>query len=333
MGPLDSQSLLGTSRHRSYEKPPPIDTSLFPGLYFFMSEEEQMFVFELMTSGNVAKLAQAAQILHGVAQMSRKGKIPKSTINNNFRRPGDIENLVNNSAQRRYSRRSSHTHNTSTLSREGSVRLSRNNATAVGRALAMGRKEEDRKEKARLERIEKIKRSTPLPSRMPNFIVLSSEIVRNIPPSHRSFPIHFLDDEWDGTIADAFARVCVSRKSIVTKLQSDNTQGITNLLCAGTGYDDDDDEDNSVVSMISEPARRVVITKIKGEAGKQGAQSGDVVTHLNGEIFTGSAEDLRREIIEFGKRTDAGDLTFVLNAESSTAEALRLRAVVLSTCS
>merc|ERR1719329_494808 len=152
-------------------------------------------------------------------------------------------------------------------------------------------------------------------------MVLTSANFRNIAPTHRNFPLQFVDDEWDGSIADAFARVNISRNSTVTKKLLTNIEGVNNVLNAGESQEFSDD----ATSTISKPINRVLITKVKGEAGKQGAQSGDVVTHLNGELFEGNAKDLRSMIIEFSELSKNGDLTFVLNAEQSVAEALRLR--------
>ena len=291
-----------------------IDTTLFNGLHFFMSIEEQTFVVELMTSGDVSKLAQAAQILNGVALISRKGGLENSKI---YRRPSDIENLVQTSVRRRRYHHSQHTHNTSTY------RTSRGNSGAVGRALAMGRTEEDRKEQARIAEMARFRRRYPLPARMPNFISLQLE--KFISPYQSSFPLHFVDDEWDGTIADAFAKVFVNdRKATVTKKKDDNIEGIKNVLSAIESEDDDDES-----GIISQPIPRVVISKVKGAAGKQGAQIGDVVTHFNGEIFRGNAEQLRKAIVTYENMNNNGFLTFVLNAEPSTAEALKLRSIVL----
>lgn len=322
-----SGSFISTSSEPS--KRTTIDTSLFSGLHYFMSDEEQRFVVELMTYGEVNKLAQAAQILKGVANISRKGGVPNSTIykkSGNSGRASDIENLVN-----RRNHNSQHTHNTAML-RNGQFRTSRpsarSSAGAVGRAFAMGRTEKDRKERACLEEMERLKRFHPLPARMPNFVVFTSNSWRNSSPYDYSFPLQFVDDEWDGTIADAFAKVHVNRRATVFKRQSSNAEGVNNVLNAGNC-----DNTHGAHSTISEPVKRVVISKVKNEAGRQGAQSGDVVTHLNGEIFQGNAEDLRAAIVEYGTMSNNSDLTFTLNAEASTAEALKLRAVILDSFS
>ena len=51
-----------------------IDTSLFWGLEEFMTQEEQIFVTQLMTNGTVHGLAQASNILQGVLALTMTGK-------------------------------------------------------------------------------------------------------------------------------------------------------------------------------------------------------------------------------------------------------------------
>jgi len=300
---------------KSIELPNYIDSTLFNGLQYFMSDEEQIFVEALMTSGDASKLAQAAQILDGVADICRQGGVRNSSI---YTRPTNTGNTQ--PPQPSHSR-------TSRSRRQYTGTISRNKSgIAVERALAMGRSEKERKTQARQEKIELFNKRHPLPVRMPNYMVLTSANFRNIAPTHRNFPLQFVDDEWDGSIADAFARVNISRNSTVTKKLLTNIEGVNNVLNAGESQEFSDD----ATSTISKPINRVLITKVKGEAGKQGAQSGDVVTHLNGELFEGNAKDLRSMIIEFSELSKNGDLTFVLNAEQSVAEALRLRSVALS---
>lgn len=57
-------------------KPLEIDPTLFGGLDFAMSEQEQRYVTELMTSGYPDQLCQAAQILAGIAELLRNGMVP-----------------------------------------------------------------------------------------------------------------------------------------------------------------------------------------------------------------------------------------------------------------
>ena len=68
------------SKEDSGPEPLEIDPSLFGGLEFAMSDEEQKFVTQLMTSGCPGQLCQAAQILAGTADMLRQGRIPAMQI-------------------------------------------------------------------------------------------------------------------------------------------------------------------------------------------------------------------------------------------------------------
>ncbi|EJK74564.1 hypothetical protein THAOC_03750, partial [Thalassiosira oceanica] len=53
---------------------------------------------------------------------------------------------------------------------------------------------------------------------------------------------------------------------------------------------------------------------------------GDVVTHVNGEVFTGTADELNSFLVNsFEQQGGDGTVTIVVNAEVCTAEALRLR--------
>lgn len=306
-----------------------VDTSLFPGLNYSMTDEEQSYVTALMTSGEVSQLAQAAHILNGIAELARQGLTPsmRQTRNsgpksdgNTSRRPSDIENLVNVRMSPRSRRK--HSHNTSTISGK-SFRTTRSSSGAVGRALAMGRTEKDRIEQRRILQLEQAKRAHPLPVRMPQYITLDQNNLVGLSPDDRKFPVHFMDDEWDGTIADAFSKVYIRRNATVTRKESANTKGVSNVLRTNTG-------DDCSSAVISEPKKRVIISKVRGEAGRQGAQCGDVVTHFNGEIWEGDAAQLRVEISAYLEREDHVDVNFVLNAEPSTAEALKLRGFILS---
>lgn len=76
------------------------------------------------------------------------------------------------------------------------------------------------------------------------------------------------------------------------------------------------------------PSTRVVVSSVKGELGRLGLRVGDVITHVNGEPFSGSAGRLRELIKETQENSfpdDAPTIEIVVNAEVGTAEALRLR--------
>jgi len=66
----------------------------------------------------------------------------------------------------------------------------------------------------------------------------------------------------------------------------------------------------------------VIVASISAEGGQQGIMIGDVVSHINGSQFYGSASDLVQNI---NSRSDGELLTFAFNADAAVAEALRRR--------
>jgi len=71
----------------------------------------------------------------------------------------------------------------------------------------------------------------------------------------------------------------------------------------------------------------VLISTARLPAARRGIQPGDVVTHFNGERFVGNDVDLMEMLTDVCLKKEQ-DFSFVLNAELSTAEALRLRSHV-----
>jgi RING-type zinc-finger len=224
-------------------EPVMIDTTLFQGLEFAMSSAEQEFVTVLLVSGNAEKLAQAAQILHGIFQLSLAGVTPS---------------LKGTSPKQAWS-----------------------------------------DERKHLERLAKYRLLHPLPARMPKYFFL------NVWSSNNSKSLSFDDDEWDGSIADAFSRANISKV----------TPGMANILSQ---------TDETKISV--EPKPRVKISAVRGPAGRLGVQKGDVVTHLDGEPWQGSAADLKQHIYRLHDQDPTHQIQMVVNAEESCAEILKLRA-------
>lgn len=76
--------------------------------------------------------------------------------------------------------------------------------------------------------------------------------------------------------------------------------------------------------------KRVLVASVRGQAGKCGIMKGDVVTHVDGELFTGTAAELRSLLIRaYEEQGMDGTVMIVVNAEECTAEALRLRSRVI----
>lgn len=260
-----------------------IDTVLLSGLDSFMSEEEQVYITDLMTSGEPKKLAQAAQILFEVNRL--------------------------NTVEDRSTSTSTGTIITTSLSSLFAKKLSQAEERAIRMSMSMPIQGADTEESTK----DSIDDLPP----MPKHVVLNADF--DVYASHNKV-LKFKDDTWDGSLADAFARA-------VHVSNSDSFHG-----------DDDDDEDEEngeedgfagqqggFVNDGDKRKNRVLVTAARREAWKAGVKKGDVVTHVNMDDFRGTADDLRKLINNLHL---SGDPTFsmVLNAEQSTADALKKRA-------
>jgi hypothetical protein len=219
------------------------DPTLFGGLEYAMSDAEQRYVTELMTSGDIDKLMQAVQILHGTMEVSMHGTTPSMK--------------------------------SSAPSSNG------------------GRKAEMKK----LELIESFRKRYPLPARMPKYTILKVF-------DAKKKTLTFINDEWDGSIADAYTRGTGPAKKNPT---------VGRILSLADG------------EFCCEPKVRVKIRSVSGEAGRVGLQKGDVVTHVNAEPWQGTAEALTDFITGMFEDNRAGTFSVVVNAEPATAEVLKLR--------
>jgi hypothetical protein len=153
-------------------------------------------------------------------------------------------------------------------------------------------------ERKHIESIDLFRKRYPLPARMPKYYVLNSF-------PYKKKVILFEDDQWDGSIADAFCRVRTGKPK--------HTAGMDNIL-------------SQAESTHLPPKGRVQITSVKGQAGKVGLQKGDVVTHVNGEAFQGSAEYLKQIIGSLYEEDPTSTFQIVVNADECTAVVLKLRA-------
>lgn len=273
-----------------------IDPTLLFGLDEAMTDAEKFYVTELMTSGSANKLAQAAQILSEIERAVRKGQIDAAvSITPGKKKDGKVHE-------------------------------------AEKRALDMMMTKEERVENERKERHE---RMYPLPDRMPRYIILKANF--DVYAKHNKV-IKFVDDGWDGSIADAYSRVHMTETdrrggASLHGGESDiDSDYSTSHSEQDLDFDSDDDEgenDEFINTNVKKHKNRVLVRKVRRQAAKQGIQKGDVVSHLNGDEFKGTAADLRQAINQFYESGNK-DYTFslTLNAEQSTASALKLRAMV-----
>jgi len=276
-----------------------IDDTLLIGLGDAMTDAEKMYVTQLMTSGNVNKLAQAAQILSEIERAVRKGQIDGAT-------PPSPGKKKDSKSKR---------------------------TDAEKRALEMAMTKEERADK---ERKERHNRMYPLPDRMPRYVILKATF--DVYAKH-SKVIKFVDDGWDGSVADAYSRVHLTEsekrgdggESLHGTSESDIDSDYSTTH-SESGFDTDDDEGENeefINTNVKKYKNRVLIRKARRQAAKQGIQKGDVVSHLNGDEFKGTAADLRQAINQFYLSGNKDyTFSFTLNAEQSTAAALKLRAMV-----
>lgn len=219
---------------------PFIDTTLFQGLEMAMSDDEQIYLQQLLISGEPESLAAASQILDGVLQLTLQGMAPKKA-----------------------------------------------NTRVRTRA----------EERKNIEAMQLFRKRYPLPARMPKYYVINSF-------AYKKSTMLFHDDDWDGSIADAFSRVQIAKPK--------NTPGMENIL-------------SEADSTYLPPRARVKLSYVKGQAGQVGLQKGDVVTHINGEVYRGSAEELKQLISNFYQEDPTSTFQIVVNADECTAEILKLR--------
>lgn len=324
-----------------------VDPTLLRGLEAMMSEEEKKFVTKLMTSGYPEDLSKAAQILSGIVDLIRNRNVivrqnvaSKTNNNGNTTSPNSAAASAARTATALHSANTNMRHG---YSNAGLVTRSRNGERGAGISAIQKQMEDEARDKIR----------RPLPARMPLCISLSTGEFEKMALKSREqqaepaepqgwfkellgkgaerirpvATMTFVDDEWDGSVADAFARARIGegeRRTPVVKTRA----GPKNLA-----------EQASVKKILSAtkkeerrpPVRcqRVLIASARGQAGKSGIQKGDVVTHVDGQVFTGNAAALNTLLINaYNDQGHDGVVVIVVNAEECTAEALRLRSLV-----
>ena len=270
-----------------------IDTTLFAGLEYFMTDAEQDFVYKLMTSGDVDQVAQAAQILESISVMSRNGRKP--VINRLSLNSGRLE-TSNNRARRPTSRAE----------------------MTTSRALAMTHTIEQQQAEEYAASIRLHRKKYPLPVRMPRCVTFYTDKY-----DHKyGYGLCVVDDEWDGSISDAFRRVLVNKGIVTHSTNLSGRDGQSNEVVDNMLKTCQSSNNGANHLTIHQPRRRVVVSKVKAQAGLYGIQKGDVITHVNGEAFFGTASDLENMLTSF---VQGDTFTIVINAEQSVAECLQMR--------
>jgi len=345
-----------------------IDTDLFSGLTLLLTEDEQRYISQLMTSGDTDKVAQGVQLLASISEFSRQQlhhgvspSVKASTSSTGTH--GGVSTRVNS---QHYSSSTAHRSTTTYTSRYPSTatkslrtgwsstakKPTTATSTVAARAIAMSQSAEEKLQAAAERRAKEHWKRNPLPRRMPKSVTL--DIITTTTISNKrnnnnnnnnnsgtqltvSLPLLFTDDEWDGTIADAFRRVQIDRRTNQVMKAVEKTKqrwGKTSKTISTNIYGDEEKhiQTPEICEGYTGPTQRVIVASVKGQAAKKGIQVGDVVTHVNGERLEGSAADLLRHIQYFAERGD-DTLTLVFNAEPAIATALSKRAFSLDNLS
>lgn len=120
---------------------------------------------------------------------------------------------------------------------------------------------------------------------------------------------------------DAYSKISIGYTGAVSQYRPNNRNVFTVLDNQGTSGD---------IQIELPGQRRVLISYVGKDAGKQGAVKGDVVTHINGNSIAGKGADLLLIRINAAKQQGERKLTMTLNAERSVAEALKRRAIAIA---
>lgn len=249
---------------------------LFQGMQDILSHDEQTFISDQITSGDVNKVVQATQILHELKRIHHKDDIQSSKMKNS------------------------------------------SFSEAEKRALRMSMPIEER---TKLEELEKYLEINPLP-RMPKYVILQADFDVY---AKRGKILKFRDDNWDGSVSDAFARVHTTMNpSMAEELYHQPFQSSS----FESDYHFQNNEEGGFVNGITGEAthsenreNRVLIYAARKQAAKW-CEIGDIVTHFDGNEFRGDANELRK-VINGLYLSENQSFSMVLNAEQGTADALK----------
>ena len=288
------------------------DLTLLSGLDAFMTEQEKKYVTFLMTSGDPSNLAAATDMLNYVSTLSRSGIKPNA------------KRVNSGEANYAFKRRDSLMASIREIIKEGNeTRLKEEEKThtqltggVVSPHLAGNRSKRKRQVDLEVKRQMEYIRLHPLPLRMPKY----AEVLARCGALNQ---IAFVDDIWDGYVVDAFAKITVYRpflgKRMHIKKQHAESVGISNVLNAGPAGSPRQS------SKIDVDTPRVLVASINREMGQKGIVNGDVLTHVNGEEYKGTAEELRNLV----DSVQEGEIiTFAFNCDHAVAEVLKRRSFI-----
>lgn len=235
-----------------------IDDTLFAGLGDFMSVEKQERVTDLMTSGDPAKLAEAAYVLRQAADVCH-----------------------HKDRRRRFSKRNS------VYSLIEEARQSHEKASDEKKGDASRRRFRHLQMEMELREQAEYLRSHPLPVRMPKCVELT-----RLDPGNRAFPLSFCDDVWDGTVRDAFCKLSVGFLNQVSKNETRHS-GVSKILGGDGPVRIDLEKPRVLVSYVQAEGGRQgvmkgdVVTHLNGEPFEGDSDELRArIAALSGDTFT-----------------------------------------------
>ena len=311
------------------------DSTLLIGLDAFMTEQEQKLVTSQMVSGDISKLAAATETMHYVGALAKQGIKPslqrKNSSNSMMLIVDGIGEGSSSNINGGGGKRSSVLASIKEVIRGGNEarrieeerRGRGNNNTPVGvvathllaETFAGGRRKEKKAVDMEMKQQIQYMKLHPLPLRMPKYVEAGTDCKR----------LTFLDDNWDGTVLDAYSKITVSKSLLTEKVtitkQHAESSGIRRVIDALPSAKKSKNRKGQID--IQRP--RVLIGSINREMGQQGVVKGDVVSHFNGEEFNGTAMELKELI---GNKYEGEVMTFCFNADLAVAEALKRRSMI-----
>lgn len=330
--PPGNQSLVKGSGHETSDKKDSnnkksvsIDETLLQGLEGLMLHAEQLDVTHWMTSGDPDELAKAAHVLRQIEEDARQGVKPKDRQKVMNRRASVFE-IVAETRELMEEKPAKPKSAPAMMGQGYSRRMTPRQRQNLQR---QQQAKEHQKDLMALAEKASVLERYPLPVRMPKAVTLEC---RN-DPQDRRFPLRFCNDNWDGTVLDAYTKLSVapvSRRRLassptpqepwtVSKKPQGQHPGVFNVLSQGQYQ-----RHYGTVQLTTDQPARVLVASVQGAAGRQGVMKGDVITHIDGESLEGkTVNDL--ETLLRAKREAQGEVNVVLNAEPSVAEALRRR--------
>mmetsp|Transcript_20319 Transcript_20319/g.48338 ORF Transcript_20319/g.48338 Transcript_20319/m.48338 type:complete len:368 (+) Transcript_20319:339-1442(+) len=169
----------------------------------------------------------------------------------------------------------------------------------------------------------------------------------------------FVDSEWDGTIGLAFTKLAVkpnngpvkaTAKRIVQRIDRKDscgdlvhvesepvypTSGYDAIVDRVGGYDAQIIQSDESTKQQQAQQPMVLIASTHNDASKLAIARGDVVTHVNGQEFVGTTEDLKmlirlhyQDVMAGTEENNNNKLEIVVNGELCVAKALQLRSLV-----